>query len=70
MRALRTPDRKVTSDPLEMRRLAVCLCGLKECTGNYVFNNMPVLDEGTDLCSDYKYYQRVRQIDLNVFLMC
>ncbi len=53
MHALRTPDGNVTSDPVEMRRLAVDFYAnlyAKECTGNLVadelFNNLPVLDEG------------------------
>ncbi len=39
MHALRTPDGNVTSDPLEMRRLAVDFYAdlyAKECTGNLV----------------------------------
>ncbi len=53
MHALCTPDGIVTSDPVEMRRLAVDFYAnlyAKECTGNLVadelFNNLPVLDEG------------------------
>ncbi len=39
MHALRTPDGNLTSDPLEMRRLAVDFyadLSAKECTGNLV----------------------------------
>jgi len=72
MHALRTPDGNVTSDPLEMRRLAVDFyvdLYAKECTGNFdadeLFNNLPVLDEENvkDLDSDLSFEEVTKAVN-------
>lgn len=72
MHALRTSDGNVTSDPLEMRRLAVDFyvdLYAKECTGNLdadeLFNNLPVLDEGNikNLDSDLTFEELTKAVN-------
>lgn len=72
MHALRTPDGNLTSDPLEMRRLAVDFyvdLYAKECTGNVVadelFSNLPTLDEGNakNLDSDLTFEEVTKAVN-------
>lgn len=72
MHALRTPDENVTSDPLEMRRLAVDFyvdLYAKVCTGNFVadelFNNLPVQDEANvkNLDSDLTFEEVTKAVN-------